>query len=48
LNSSISAIKERISGKIWILAESNIVGFKHIYTHTHPYSQQITSPYRHP
>jgi hypothetical protein len=27
LNSSISAIRERISGEILILAESNIVGF---------------------
>jgi hypothetical protein len=26
LNSSISAIRERISGEIWILAESNIMG----------------------
>jgi hypothetical protein len=39
LNSSISAIRERISGEIWILAESSILGFKHIYTHIRPYDQ---------
>jgi hypothetical protein len=31
-----------------MLAVSNIVVFKHIYTHTHPYGQQIAFPYRHP
>ena len=48
LNSSISPIRERTSGEIWMLAVSNIVVFKHIYTHTHPYGQQIAFPYRHP